>query len=208
MLQKKKGRRARRLRRVATMMMVLCFAVAAGRLITGALPIADPRLAAAGVTCTFWQCAIDASPLRLLPQEGGRPQMVAPSTRLADVLEQGEARTLIAAASLASAIPTALMFLALGLAFRAVARRRDFAAATRWLRRAAVAAMVAVAAQPVAATLRATALSPVSTGEQQLFLMFHGGDFLWGIMLAAAAWVAVWALEQAVKSERELAEIV
>jgi hypothetical protein len=71
-----------------------------------------------------------------------------------------------------------------------------------------VAAIAGVVLQPVAATLRATALSPVSTGEQQLFLMFDGGDFLWGIMLAGTAWVVVWTLEQAVKSERDLAEIV
>lgn len=190
------------------MMMVLCFAVAAGRLVTGALPMADPRLAAAEVNCTFWHCAIDDSPLRLLPQEGGRPQMAADVPALERTLEQPLARTLVAAGALGSAIPTALMFLALALAFRAVGRRRDFAAAIGWLRRAAVAAMVTVGIQPVAATLRATALSPVSTGEQKLFFMFDGGDFLWGIMLAATAWVAVWALEQAVKSERELAEIV
>lgn len=208
MPQKGKSRRHRRLRRVAGLMMVLCLLVGGGRLITGALPMFDPKLAAAEVTCTFWQCSIDRSPLLLLPQQGGSPQMVSDMASLEEVVAQPLARSLIAAGALTSALPTALMFLALALAFRSIGRRRDFAGATIWLRRGAVAAMAGVALQPLAATLRATALSPISTGEQQLFLMFDGGDFLWGSMLAGTAWVVVWTLEQAVRAERDLAEIV
>jgi|GEM_PF-5371667 len=188
--------------------MVLCLLVGGGRLITGALPILDPKLASAEVTCTFWRCAIDRSPLRLLPQEGGRPRMTSDMAFLEEVVDRPLARSLIAAGALTSAVPIALMFLALALAFRSVGRKRDFSEAAKWLRRGAAAAITAVVLQPLAATLRATALSPVSTGEQQLFLMFDGGDFLWGIMLAGTAWVVVWTLEQAVKSERDLAEIV
>jgi hypothetical protein len=208
MPQKKKLSHTRLLRRVGGMMMVLCLLVGGGRLVTGALPIFDPTLASAEVTCTFWECAIDRSPLRLLPQEGGRPRMVSDMAVLEEVVDQPLARTLIAAGALTSALPTALMFLALALAFRSIGRNRNFSKAATWLRRGAVAAIAGVVLQPVAATLRATALSPVSTGEQQLFLMFDGGDFLWGIMLAGTAWVVVWTLEQAVKSERDLAEIV
>jgi hypothetical protein len=205
MLQKKK--RSVRVRRVATLMGLLCFVVAGGRLLTGAAPMVDPTLAGAHVTCTFWQCELVRDPARLIADTNQRSGPVDDEA-IRRLMVQPPGRPLIAAGSLTAAIPASLMFLFLALAFRAVGSRRDFAAAARWLRRAAVAAMVLAFAYPVAATLRATALSPITTGKQQLYLMFNGGDFLWGIMLAASAWVAVWALEQGLRSERALAEIV
>jgi hypothetical protein len=80
--------------------------------------------------------------------------------------------------------------------------------AAAWLRRAAAAALVLVLAQPVSDTIRATALSRVVTGRQQLTIAFDGGPFFWGLLLAGAVWIAVWALEQARLVEAELAEIV
>jgi len=193
---------------VATAMMALCFMVAAGRVVTGLAPLADARLAAAEVTCKFWECELDKSPLRLLPQERGQAQLVIDAVHLDALVEEPVTRALVAAGALTAALPAVWMFFSLALAFQAFGRRKDLGRAVRWLRRAALGAFAWVALQPLADTLRATALSPASTGRQQIFLMFQGGDFLWGIIIAGAALVAVWALEEGIKSERALAEIV
>jgi hypothetical protein len=107
-----------------------------------------------------------------------------------------------------SALPWALMFLFLGLAFRAVRQRRAFPIAARWLRGAALSALIGSMLEPVAATMRATALSPLIEGERTLFLRFDASDTFWGVMVAGTAFVAVWVLERALASERELAKIV
>lgn len=206
MLQKK--RRSRRVQRVAQVMMVLCFMVAAGRVVAGVAPLADARLAAAGVTCRFWECELDRSPLRLLPQERGQPRLVVEPAAVDAVVDGPMARTLVSAGAMTAALPAAWMFLSLAMAFRVFGHRKDLTVAVRWLRAAALGAIAWVLLQPVADTLRATALSPASTGRQQIFLMFQGGDFLWGIIVAGAALVAVWALEERIKAERALAEIV
>jgi hypothetical protein len=189
-------------------MMVLCFMVAAGTLVRGVLPAADPRLASAGVTCSFWHCELDDSPLRLLPQEGGRPLLLIDAAALDGVVDRPQARILIATGALAAALPAAWMFLSLALAFRSFRRRRDLSQAVRWLRAAALGAFAGVVLRPLADTLRATALSPASTGEQQIYLMFEGGNFLWGMIITGAVLVAVRALEQSIRSEQALAEIV
>jgi hypothetical protein len=207
MTQKRKTR-ARRLRRIAALMMMLCFAVAAGRLITASIPIFDPGMAAAEVTCSYLDCSINRSLPRLLPHKDGRPQVAAGAPDIETVIAQPLQRVLIAAGSLGSAVPAALMFLALGLGLRALGRRRDLAGAIPWLRRAALAAMASVVMEPIAATLRATALSPVSLGRQQVFIMVDVPDLLWGVMITGTLWVVILAFEQALKSERELAEIV
>jgi hypothetical protein len=151
---------------------------------------------------------VDRSPLRLLTQEGGQPVLLTDLSSLDQLIDQPQARTLIAGGAVTAALPLAWMFFALALAFCAFGRRRDLTNATRWLRRAALAAIAGVALKPLADTLRATAVSPVTTGEQQIHLMFQGGDFLWGVITAGAAYVAVLAVEQGVRSERALAEIV
>jgi hypothetical protein len=100
------------------------------------------------------------------------------------------------------------LFFSLAWASRALARGKGFAEILVWLRRAAAAALLVVLAQPLADTIQATMLSPIATGRQQIHLAFNGGPFLWGVLLAGAAWTCVWALEQARLTEIELGTIV
>jgi hypothetical protein len=65
-----------------------------------------------------------------------------------------------------------------------------------------------VLSQPVADTIRASVLSPFEMGARHVHLAFNGGPFLWGVLLAGAAWMSVWALEQARLTEIELGTIV
>ena len=200
--------RRRRFRLVAAWMMALCFLVAAGRLVVGAAPALDPALAAGGIDCTFWSCRLERDPRRLLARVGAEAPAAHAPEAVASLIAAPPARTLIAASALVAAIPTALMFAALGFAFRRLRAPGRFAEAAAWLRRAAMFALLAVALRPVATTLLATAMSPLTTGRRQLFVYFEAPEFLWGLMLAGSAWVAVWVLEQALAAERELEEIV
>ena len=193
----------RRFRTVAAWMMALCFLVAAGRLLIGAAPALDPTLAAAGIDCTFAGCRLDRDPRRLLARLGEPPPAAGPEA-VAQIFARPEARALVTAAALVAAIPVALTFAAFGFAFRRLRARGRFVEAAAWLRRAAAFALLGVALRPVATTLLATALSPLVTGRRQLFILFEAPEFLWGLMLAGGAWVAVWVLEQALAAEREL----
>ena len=199
--------KTRRYRLVAAWMMALCFVISAGRLLVGFAPAVEPALTAAEINCAALNCRLDYHPNRLLSRIGERAFDVDPH-RVQETLDTGQARLLIAGAGLIPAIPSALMFLALGFAFRNMRARSGFAAAARWLRRAALFALLAVATAPVASTMIATALSPITTGRQQLFIFFDLPQFLWGLMVAGSAWVAVWLLEQTLAARRQLEEIV
>lgn len=209
-MENKKTRRAMRVRRVAKAMMLLCLAVAAGRLAAGVAPLADPRLAAAQIECRFTGCRLDRDPVRLLGDGAGVHRRLGEADRppLQAVLREARAKLLIFAGSAVRAAAAVVLFLSLALAFRAFAGGGGFSVAAAWLRRAALAAAATVVVEPVGASLRATALSAVLTGRQQIYLSFEGGPFLWGILLSGAVWVSVWALEEASASEEELAGIV
>ncbi|HYD13510.1 MAG TPA: hypothetical protein VEC11_11755 [Allosphingosinicella sp.] len=197
----------RRFRLVASWMMRLCFVISVGRLLAGFAPAIEPALTTGEINCASLSCVIDYDPRRLLARAGG-PAFNADPHRIEQVVSTPQARSLIAGAGVIVAIPSALMFLALGFAFRNMRAGSGFVLAARWLRRAALFALLAVLLGPVASTMIATALSPLSAGSQQLIIFFDFPQFLWGLMVAGSAWVAVWILEQALAARRRLEEIV
>jgi hypothetical protein len=206
MLQAKKKRA--RYAAVAAWMMMLCLAVGVGRLALALGPALDPSLSAAEISCSLWYCELDNDPRLLLGEFGGPPLMSTDLQRVVDVISEPSARLLIGAAGIVQALPWAAMFLLLALAFRSIRQRGSFADAAARLRSAALAALIGTLLEPVASTLRATALSPILTGERQLYFFFNGRDVFWGVMVAGTAFVVVWVLDRALAAERELAEIV
>lgn len=193
---------------VAAWMTGLCLAIAAGWLSVGIAPAVDPSLSAAELSCTFWSCELDRDPRRLLAELGGPPLIGMDRRRVEQIVMETPARVLIGAAGIVLALPWAAMFLFLGLAFRSVRRRRTFADAAARLRAAALAALVAAFLEPVAATMRATALSPLLLGERQLFFLFDASSVAGGVMVAGTAFVVIWVLERALATERELAKMI
>lgn len=193
---------------VAAWMMILCLAVGVGRLALALGPALDPSLSAAAVNCSFWSCEVDNDPRLLLAEFGGPPLMDRDPQGVVDVISEPTARVLIGAAGFVQALPWAAMFLLLASAFRSVRQRRTFADAAARLRSAALAALVGSLLEPVASTLRATALSPLLVGERQFYFFFNGRDVFWGVMVAGTAFVVVWVLDRALAAERELAKIV
>jgi hypothetical protein len=135
----------------------------------------------------------------LLP-ESTQPQAwrdPAVSERLAVLAAQPRGRALLAGAAVVYALPAVLIFLSLAMAFLRFAAGAPFGAkAIRWLRRAAAGGAMLALAHPVAATLRATALTPALSGKSQVVFAVDGDAIGGMLFLSAATWVAVWALEQ------------
>lgn len=204
-------KRSRKLSLICGTLAALYLAVAAGRLAAGALPLIAPPLSVAKINCVPVRCWVQADPVDLVEGTRRKDHLRSPAGReqLDSLLAEPKVRGMLSIGALLSAIPSSLLFLFLALAFRRFARGEGFdGRAATSLRHAATAAIVAVLVQPFADSIKATALSPVMNGRQQLFIAFHGGPFFWGLLLAGAVWVAVWALEQGRIAQAELAEIV
>jgi hypothetical protein len=201
-----------RVKAVCAAMMILYLAVAAGRLAASALPLIDPMLTTAKVHCSFTGCRVETDPFRLIPgrDSASRAKWASRGAQLEAHVRGPGVRAWMFAAEAIRGLPLVFLFLSLALASRALARTGSFGETIGWLRRAAAAALAGVAAQPIADSISATALSPVLLGRDQvhLHLVFNGGPFLWGVLLAGAVWMSVWALEQARLNEIELGTIV
>ena len=203
--------RFRKLSLICGTLAALYLAVAAGRLAAGALPLISPPLSVAKIKCVPVRCWVQVDSVDLVEGTRREDHLRSPAGRvqLDSLLAEPEVRGMLSIGAFLSAVPSSLLFLFLALAFRRFARGEGFdGRAAASLRHAATAAVVAVLVQPFADSIKATALSPAMTGRQQLFITFNGGPFFWGLLLAGAVWVAVWALEQGRLAQAELAEIV
>jgi hypothetical protein len=107
------------------------------------------------------------------------------------------------------AIPFFVMFGGMAMALRALASRGFSETAVSWLRRSALAAVVWTVAQSVATSMKQTALSSITEGDATLVhIVLDGNSLIIGIMVSGAAWIIVWALEEAQAMQRELDEYV
>jgi hypothetical protein len=203
--------RSNRLSLICTVMAILFLAVAAARLAAMALPLADPALSTGRIYCQPMHCWLETDPVRLLPASSREAGTLSPAAlaKVGALAGDPKTRLWLTAAAAVHALPSFLLFLSLAFAFRHLGRGDGLGGmAAAWLRRAAAAAIAVVVAQPLADTIRATAFSAATTGRQQLFIAFDGGPFFWGLLLAGAVWISVWALEQAQLVKAELAKIV
>lgn len=204
-------KRTVRLRIVCRTIALLCLVVGAVRLGEAATPVFNPLWLSNHLFCSNLRCELVNDPLRLL---GSVKSIVA--RRVPDAAERLEARArrpsvraTLFAGKLVRAVPEALMYFALALAMRGFARGDPFGLdAVRWLRRSAGAALAAVLAQPVASSLRHTALEPALDGETAFRLTVAGDEFLAGLFLAGVVWVAAWALDEGRRTQDELAQIL
>ena len=201
--------RARRFRRLARAMALFLFAAAAVRLATGALPLIDPRLSTAQVTCD--PCVLSTDGVRLLEPESVRERVRGvPSEveRLNRHLSQPKVKLLLFLAEMIRALPFFVMFLGMAMALRALAARGFNRDAVRWLRRAALAAIVWTIGQSAAASVRWTALSEITHGQATRHILLDPNSLIMGVMISGAAWVVLWALEEAQAMQEDLEEYI
>lgn len=203
--------RTSRLRIVCAVMATLCLLAGVLRLGAAVVPLADPIWTTNTLLCQGVRCRLLADPLRLLG-----PVQAIEARRIPDAAAKLTARSrlpgvrgMLFASKLARALPDFLMYASLALALRCFASGDPFGLqAVRWLRRGAAAAFASVLAQPVATSLRNTALEPALTGVGGLHFSVAGDEVVVGLFLAGVVWVAAWALEEGRRTQAELAQFV
>jgi len=203
--------RTLRLQIVCRTIAFLCLLVGVVRLGEAATPAVNPLWLSNHLVCVNLRCEVVADPLRLLgPVKSIVAQRVPDAAaKLKARTQEPSVRATLVVGKVVRAVPEALMFFALALAMRAFGRGDPFGLeAVRWLRRSAAAALAAVLAQPLASSLRHTALEPVIDGEAVFRLTFVGNELLAGLFLAGVVWVAAWAMDEGRRTQDELAHIL
>jgi hypothetical protein len=194
---------------VTHLLAALFLIVAAGEVVVIAAPLLDPALGTGRIDCSPAGCAFSTDVVRLVPETAAAQAATVKPQQVLELVAQRTPRLLLFLAGLAKRLPQALLFASLALALRRFGGAARFdAEGLVWLRRAAGFALLAVLGQPIADTLRATALSPLLTGRLEPFILFDGPPFFWGLLLAGGVWVCAWAMDEARRVESELAEIV
>ena len=190
-------------------MSLLFFAVGAGRLALGALPLFAPQLSTFTVRCD--PCVFDADPVMLIEPESVRHQIRDAPSRVAELnahIAQPRVKILLGLSSMLTAIPFFVVFVGMAMALRHLAAVGFNASAIRWIRRAALAALVWTVAQPVSASIRWTALSEITHGRTLRHINLDFTSLVFGIIVSGAVWLLVWALEEALEMRRDLEEYV
>ncbi|WP_156351535.1 MULTISPECIES: hypothetical protein [unclassified Sphingomonas] len=157
-------------------------------------------------------CVWKAQPGVLLAEETRIEVAASPVTqrRFDAYAARGDVRIGLALIDAVDTVPFALLILSVGLALRRLggAGRDALPQALRWLRRAAIAAIAWSLAQPVYESLLETLLSPGTPDGAMIVLSIGFGMIGTALLLAFAAYAAVWALEAAVRAQRDLAEFI
>jgi hypothetical protein len=161
--------------------------------------------------CTAPHCEVTEGPVDVLPREVQAQLRSSP-----DALARFEAyrrRALVRVGALGvavvSLVPFAALLLGVGLALRRLGGGGGaLRQALPWLRRASLAAILWAVSSPLAESLHVMLLYPGTPAGAHWHIVFDLQSILTGLMLAVAAYAAVWAMEAGVQAQHDLAEIV
>jgi len=199
-------------RRACRWFSLLFCAAAIGIGAVAALALSTPGGLTNKVRCVDLHCQVVRETVDLLPQAVRAKVEATPGLRagLETNLAQARTRAVLTAIELVRCLPLAALFALVAMAMRRLgASGADgYAKAMPWLRRAALAAVVAALAVPVADTLRATVLVDAIDRGRGVYVMFNASQFVGDLLLAAAAWASIWALAAGSRARRDIAEIV
>lgn len=177
--------------------------------ITIPLGAAWPELTA---LCRTGYCEISEGPLESLPLSVQRQVRASPAATAA--FDAYTARPLVRlgmlAAIAASSAPFALLLFGVGLALRRLGGSGQDAlgAALPWLRRASIFAIVWAVAGPLAPSLIGMLYYPGTPAGAHWYFVLNLQGWGTGLLLALAAYAAVWALEAGLSAQRELDDFV
>jgi hypothetical protein len=201
--------RTRRFRIICNVLATLFVLVGAAHLATAFVPLADPLLSRAVISCD--PCRIEKDPVFLIePETRRRDAWRTPgmAERISRRAEQPTVRLMLFAAEAVRGVPFFVMFLALAMGLRSFGSSGFSAGAVRWLKRSAAAAIVWTLAQPLSQSIRWTAFAPVTDREGVVHIVFGGSALLWGVLIAGAVWISVRALEAALVLQQDLEDYV
>lgn len=153
-------------------------------------------------------CVWHAQPSLLLSEETRIEIAASPAAqrRFDAYAARGDVRIGLALSDAVDTVPFALLVLSVGMALRRLggAARDALPQALRWLRRAAVAAIAWSLLQPVYDSLVETILSPGTPDGPTIMPSIYLGGIASPLLLAFAAYAAVWALEASLRAQRDL----
>lgn len=174
------------------------------RLATAALPLIDPRLSTVSYECE--PCALRTDPVLLLEssQRAKAWQTPGSAERIVERIRLPKVKLMLFVDHAVRAIPFFFLFLGLAMALRSFARMGFNHGGVLWLKRSALAAMVWALAQPVATSIRHAAFSPITLGREMRQVVLSGDSLIFGLLIGGAAWVTLWALDQALTMQRDL----
>lgn len=189
--------RAMRFRLVCNSLALLMLLVGVRQLADAFLAYADPLLATANLNCS--PCAYETDPVRLmdtpLQREAWRTEGI--EQRILERLQRPHVRWMVFGAEAVRAIPLFVLFAALAAGIRSFAKRGFSRKLMGWLRLSAVAALVWALAHPVSRSMQASAFDVVLTGTEKFRLSVDFYPLIQGFLVAGAALVALWAIEEA-----------
>jgi len=193
--------RATRFRLVCNSLALLMLVVGLRQLVDPVLAFADPLLATAQLNCS--PCAYEIDPVRLLdrPLHKQAWQIEGIEQRIAERLQEPHVRWLVFGSEALRSVPLFLLFLGLAAGIRSFAATGFSRTSMKWFRLSAVAALVWAAAGPVSRSMRASAFDVVITGTEKFRFPVDFYSLIQGILIAGAALVALWAIEEAMTIE-------
>ena len=206
---------AARLRRKCRTVMIICLLLAAARLADAMIPFFHPiGWSSWRVSCVYSLCEWRLDNAALLPpaldaSENERPEVI-------DFLKQHanlpKVRVWLVGAELLRLVPELLFLLSLGLGFLYLGRGEVFGLKTiRWLRRAAVAALLFVIVQPAIMVMHMVILlAPLTRvyANHEVTVYVPIGEILFGLFLASSTWIIAFALDAGRRKQDELAGYV
>ena len=197
--------RATRFKLVCNGLALLMLLVGLRQLVTPAASLSDPLLATARLNCS--PCAYEKDPIRLLDpplqKRGWRTPGV--EQRILERLRMPGVHWLVAGSEAVRAVPLFLLFLGLAAGIRSFAAHGFTRRLVRWFRLSAAAAVLWSLSGPVSRSMRAWAFDPVLTGVERFRFPIDFYSLIQGMLIAGAALVALWAIEEAmaIRSDAE-----
>jgi hypothetical protein len=176
------------------------------------LALVAPNLLAIEILCDGSGCGISGNPQLLLPDDvrGEVEASASAGARFAAHLDEPATRLKLMATGAVGTLPILALLLFIAAALRTLGRRGsdDLARAIPWLRRASIAALLAVPLVPLGESLRTTVLLAAVVPEPHFSLYIDVNRFVLSLLLAFAAFAVTWALAAGGRAGRDLAEIV
>lgn len=153
-------------------------------------------------------CAWNARPVKLLDEDVQAQVLASPATlrTFQAYVARTDVRLGIAGVEAINLGPFAALLLGVGLALRRLggSGTNALGSALRWLRLSSIAAIVWALTSPVYDSLLATLLSPGTPTGPALITYIYLNKIGGGLLLALAAYAAVWAVEAVLEARRDL----
>ena len=198
--------------RVCRLLALAFLVVAAVQASSIARALVAPELLAIEIRCDGLRCGISGNPVLLLPDDTRREVAASASATaaLGAHLDAPATRLKLMVAGTFGSMPIVALLLFVAAALRTLARRGsdDLARAIPWLRRASIAALVAVPLLPLGESLRRTVLLAAIRPERDFSFYVDVNRFILNLLLAFAAFAVTWALAAGSRAGRDMAEIV